>query len=96
MEFYGNIATLYNATAAQIDQVKTRLTDLGYPFGLVESTFFFGTSSVKKSKDFEKELSTLSIEYTFFFLFNADGSYIKGNIDSDTLAHIDNIFFEDV
>ena len=97
MEYYGNILTLYNSTSTQIDDVEAMIADNNFPFELIESTFFFGTSSIKKSKDFQKELSLLPLEFTFFFLSNPDASTLKGSgIDPDVLHHINDIFFEDL
>lgn len=97
MEYYGNILTLYNSTASQLNTVETMMSDNGFPFELIENTFFFGTSSIKKSKDFQKDLALLSLDYTFFFLSNADGSTIKSKgIDDDIIQHIDDIFFNDI
>jgi len=97
MEYYGNILTLYNSTPSQLNDVEGMITNNGFPFELIENTFFFGTSSIKKSKDFQKELSLLSLEFTFFFLSNADGSTIRASgINDDVARHIDDIFFNDL
>jgi len=97
MEYYGNILTLYNSTPSQLNKVKGMITDNEFPFELIGNTFFFGTSSIKKSKDFQKELSLLSLDFTFFFLSNADGSTIRAaGIDEDAARHIDDIFFNDM
>ena len=97
MEYYGNILTLYNSTPSQLDDVTGMITDNGFPFELIENTFFFGTSSIKKSKDFQKELFLLSLDFTFFFLSNPDGSTIKASgIDEAAARHIDDIFFNDL
>jgi hypothetical protein len=97
MEYYGNILTLYNCTPVQLNDVEGMITGNGFPFELIENTFFFGTSSIKKSKDFQKELSLLSLDFTFFFLSNPDGSTIRASGISDEVArHIDDIFFNDI
>jgi hypothetical protein len=97
MEYYGNILTLYNSTPSQLIDVEGMITGNGFPFELIENTFFFGTSSIKKSKDFQKELSLLSLEFTFFFLSNPDGSTIRASgINDDVARHIDDIFFNDL
>ena len=97
MQYYGNILTLYSSTSAQLATVKKRITDLGFPFELIESTFFFGTSSIKKSRDFQKELLDMPIVFTFFFLSNSDGSTINGKgVSDETVNHIDGIFFDDI
>lgn len=97
MEYYGNILTLYNSTSTQIDDVGAMIIGHGFPFELIENTFFFGTSSIKKSKDFQKELSLLPLEFTFFFLSNPDASTLKGSgVDPNAIDHINDIFFEDL
>ena len=97
MELYGNILTIYNSTDTQIKNVKKMINDLGFPFELLENTFFFGTTSIKKSKDFQKDLAQTNIEYTFFFLSNPDGSTIKANmVDQNVVDKIDGIFFGDI
>ena len=97
MEYYGNILTLYNSNPSQLTDVEGKITDHGFPFEQIENTFFFGTSSIKKSKDFQKELSLLPLDFTFFFLSNPDGSTIKASgIDENVAKHIDDIFFNDL
>lgn len=97
MEHYGNILPLYNSNNTQLNAVRKMINDRSFPFELVENTFFFGTSSIKKSKDFQKELALLSLDYTFFFLSNADGSTIKAKgIDEAVVQHIGDIFFNDI
>jgi hypothetical protein len=73
------------------------LDNLQFPYELIENTFFFGTTSIKKSKDLQKELSQSNLVYTFFFLSNPDGSDIKASgIDQDAVDHIEGIFFDDI
>ena len=97
MEYYGNILTLYDSTPAQLINVEGMITNNGFPFELIENTFFFGTSSIKKSKDFQRALSLLPLDFTFFFLSNADGSTIRSlGINDDVARHIDDIFFNDI
>jgi hypothetical protein len=97
MEYYGNILTLYNSTSAQLKEVGDMINDNGFPFEQIENTFFFGTSSIKKSKDFQRELSLLPLDFTCFFLSNPDGSTIRTNgIDPQVAQHIDDIFFNDI
>jgi hypothetical protein len=97
MEYYGNILTLYNSSSSQIDMVEEMITENDFPFERIENTFFFGTSSIKKSKDFQKDLLAQPLTFTFFFLSNADGSTIRGlGIPDEILQRIDDIFFNDI
>jgi hypothetical protein len=97
MEHYGHILTLYNSSDTTLKRVKKMISENNFPFVQIENTFFYGTSSMKKSKEFQQLLAQSNITYTVFFLFNPDGSDIKATgVDNEMVNRVKDIFFNDI
>src|SRR5258708_7290718 len=97
MLFFTNILTLINADAAQTATIKSKIENLHLPFEVNENSFFFGTENIEDSKDFEKEIALLPINYTFLFIFNPDGAFLKTKgIDAAVATHMEAILHEDI
>lgn len=97
MEYYGNIITFFDCTKEQLGEVSSIIEKKGYPYLLIDKTFYLGTPSIVKFKVLEKEISDMGHKYVFYFVKDSNGDDIKGNrLEAGVLKRIKDIFFNDI
>lgn len=84
MARYENILTLFDATEAQLEQVREVLRQRNTDFEGKEHTFYVETTSKVNTRDVKNDLTALGIVFLFFHNNISDGSDIRaGGLDED-------------
>jgi hypothetical protein len=97
MLYYTNILTLINPSDADKAVVAAKINTLGVPNTAIDNIFFFGTGDPQFSTDFEAEIAGLNFNYTFIFLFNPDGTFLKTKgIAAAVAARMEDILHNDI
>lgn len=93
MALFGNILTLFNTDAAELNNVNRLLNNMGLSYNVKETTFYVGTETMAQTRDLERRLSTFVNSYIFHHIGKSEGSATKGKgVDLEMLDSIEDIF----
>lgn len=95
MALYGNILTLFNTDAAELNDVNRLLNNMGLPYKVKDTTYYIGTESKAQMRDLERRLHTFVGSYIFHHIGQSEGSTTKGKgVDLAIIDDIEDIFHD--
>jgi hypothetical protein len=86
---HGTLITIYDSTAAVINQVDTILQNPPFPFELKESTFFVQIGFIGDFNTIVAALQAQGITFTAILFYDTTGDALRsGNISAADTTHL--------